>query len=150
MSGRIYIEGGGAKELDVRCRAAFRSLFEHCGFGGRMPRLVASGPRERAYDDFTTGLRNTDQGGFVGLLVDSETPMADFELTWSHLGQSDGWTRPPNARNEQVLLMVTCMETWIVADQSALRKCYGPQLQVAALPGLADLEQRSPHEIFSA
>ena len=39
--------------------------------------------------------------------------------------------------------MTTCMETWIVADRSALAAHYGQALQESGLPPLTDLEARS-------
>ena len=58
MNARLYIEGGGdSKQLHTRCREGFRKLLERCGFGGRMPRLVACGGRNSTFDDFSTALR---------------------------------------------------------------------------------------------
>ena len=77
------------------------------------------------------------------MLIDSEEPMADIEKTWSHLRERDGWAKPVGSDDEQVLLMVTCMETWIVADRHTLQSHYGSELQDTALPALNDIESRS-------
>lgn len=148
MNAVIYLEGGGdSKELHVRCREGFRRLLEQLVPAGRMPRLVACGGRNDAFARFQTALRNAATGDFVALLIDSEEPLANIEATWAHLRARDGWPTPTGARDTQVLLMTTCMETWIVADVAALRAHYGSQLQISALPPLIDLEQRSRADI---
>ena len=49
---------------------------------------------------------------------------------------------------EQVLLMTTCMETWIVADREALKKHFGDKLQLNALPATQDLEAGQRKDIL--
>ena len=46
--------------------------------------------------------------------------------------------------------MTTCMETWIVADQTTLAKHYGADLQKSALPKLNNLENRPRDAIQNA
>ena len=43
--------------------------------------------------------------------------------------------------------MVTCMETWIVADRQALNEHFGNRLQTSALPPLDNLESRSRQDV---
>ncbi|MGE5192096.1 MAG: DUF4276 family protein [Deltaproteobacteria bacterium] len=144
MSARLYIEGGGdSKELHTRCREGFRKLLERCGFAGRMPRLVACGGRQATFDDFSTAHANAGAEDYVAMLLDSEEPVADIEQTWAHLQQRDGWNRPDGAHDEQVLMMTTCMETWIVSDQQALRDYYATCLRKNALPNLNNMESRA-------
>lgn len=153
MSARIYIEGGGnSKEGKVRCREGFRKLFEKCGFTGRMPALVACGPRNDAYDDFKTGHSQASPGNFIGLLVDSEEPVADVEQTWAHVAQKtgDNWRQPDGADNEQLLFMTTSMETWMVSDRTALAAHFGPRFNESVLPPVRNLEQRDRHHILNA
>ena len=78
----------------------------------------------------------------MAILVDSEDPVVDSEKPWGHLKQRDGWNRPQGADDEQVLLMVTCSETWIVTDRQTLQGHYGAALQESALPLLNDMESR--------
>jgi hypothetical protein len=139
----IYLEGGGdSNEQRIRCREGFRKLMEKCGFAGRMPRLVACGGRGAAFDHFSTAHETAVDSDYVALLVDSEDPMADIEAAWTHLAVRDGWDRPPDADDKQVLLMTTCMETWVVVDRGALARHYGKKLQTTALPPLVDMELR--------
>lgn len=143
----MYIEGGESKEDQIRCREGFRKLLEKAGFSGRLPRLTACGGRNSAFDDFRTAFAKGKEGDYIAMLIDSEDPPGDIEQTWNHLNKRDGWTRPATANDEQVLFMTTCMETWIVADRSALREHYGNRLQENALPPLIDLEKRARHEV---
>lgn len=148
MSARIYIEGGGkSKELHSRCREGFRRLFEKCGYRGRMPRLVACGSREEAFRDFQTAHAYRKSEDYVAMLIDSEDPVRDIEKVWDHLTQRDGWRKPDGAEDGQVLLMTTCMETWIATDRGALQNHYGSCLQENALPNLVDIEQRGRHAV---
>ena len=147
----IFIEGGGdSRELHIRCREGFRKLLESCGFAGRMPRLVACGGRSAAYADFVQEHENAKAGSFVALLVDSEDPVADSEAPWAHLSSRDRWQKPAGAEDEQVLLMTTCMETWIVSDRVALRAHYGSQMQESALPAQVNLESRPRNTVQDA
>jgi len=144
----IYIEGDS--EAGSACREAFRKLLKSAGFEGKMPRLVASGGRNATFDDFRTKLKQAKVGDFVAMLVDSEDPIANVEETWKHLKARDDWDKPAGAVDEQVLLMTTCMETWIVADPETLKSHYGQCLQVSALPSLVNLENRHRHDVQDA
>ena len=149
MSAHLYIEGAESKEDQVRCREGFRNLIGKLGFaaGKRMPRLSACGGRNSAFDDFKTAHTQRKKGDYIALLVDSEDPVADVERTWDHLKTRDNWDKPAGADDDQVLLMTTCMETWIVADRAALKEHYGHKLHDNALPPLNDLESRDRKEV---
>lgn len=73
--------------------------------------------------------------------------MDDIDRTWEHLHKHDGWRKPAGAGDDQVLMMTTCMETWIVADRETLRKHYGARLRENALPPMQNLEDRPRQEI---
>ena len=151
MSAFIYIEvGGDSKELHSRCREGFRRLLESCGFSGRMPRLVACGGRSQTFGDFKVAHSSAGSSSFVAMLLDSEDPIADIERTWEHLTKRDGWAKPNGADDEQVLLMVTCMETWIVSDHAVLRSHFKNFLQESGLPALNDLESRDREAVQNA
>ncbi len=154
---KIYIEGAGeSKEVRTRCREGFRKLFEKAGFKeGRMPRTVACGSRDQAFINFKTGLKNSVQVSL--LLVDSEDPVVnitdeeDSDFAWKHLEARDKWNRPESATNHQALLMATCMESWICADQEAILEHYGAaQVQQNALPTLPIIETHDRHKVQGA
>jgi hypothetical protein len=149
VSAHLYIEGGESKEDQIRCREGFRKLIGKLGFaaGKKMPRLSACGGRNAAFDDFKTAHGCSKEGDYIAMLIDSEDPVADGNKTWEHLKTRDNWDKPAGADDEQVLLMTTCMETWIVADRAALKEHYGHKLQENALPPLIDLEKRNRKEV---
>ena len=150
MSVRIFIEGGGnTAQLRNRCREAFTKLLRKCGFQGRMPRIYAVGSRNDTFDRFKTEHDDTAGTDYVAMLIDSEDPVSNVERTWDHLSQRDGWCKPNDADDDQVMFMTTCMETWIATDRDALRGRYGQRLNENALPPLDDLENRSRQDVQS-
>lgn len=147
---RIYIEGGGdAKDLQVRCREAFRKLLERAGFAGRMPRRRACGGRQSTFEDFCTAHGDSD-GEYIALLVDSEDPVADIEQPWEHLRARDEWQRPDGVTEDQALLMITSMETWVACDRDAIRQRLGPKVRETALLPVANIEGRARAEVFES
>lgn len=152
MSAHLYIEGSrtgaNSKSDQIRCREGFRKLIEKSGFSGKMPRLSACGGRGSAFDDFKTAHTASKKGDFVAMLIDSEDPVLDVEKPWEHLKLRDQWDKPDHSVDEQVLLMTTCMETWIAADREALKNHYGHQLQEVALPSLHNLETQARHDVL--
>jgi hypothetical protein len=145
VSVRLYVEGGGdSKELVERCQRGFRKLIERSGFTGRMPRIISCGSRQNAYDSFKTAVG--DGVGFPMLLVDSEEPLN--RATWDHLQHRDGWHRPVGVEDDQAQLMVACMETWIMAGASVLRRLFGSCLHVNALFPPQAIETRPCREVL--
>ena len=155
MSVTVYVEGGGDRaQLKGQCRRGFQKLLDKAGFGGRLPRIVACGPRNRAFRDFERALRNGE--GYPILLVDSEDQVADADRSdtnpsgaWRHLGRRDRWTKPSGAADNQAQLMVTTMETWLLADRRTLI-AYFPAMNSNALPPDVDLESRRKQKVSDA
>jgi hypothetical protein len=56
----------------------------------------------------------------------------------AHLLQRDDWKNLPD---EQVHLMVQCMESWFLADKSALKRYYGQGFKAHNLPGNLKIEE---------
>lgn len=150
MSATIFVEGGGSQASDRECRAGFRRLWERCGFRGRLPRVFPSGGRNTAFEDFNNHTSSPTGDDYVGLLVDSEDPVADPERPWDHLRSRDGWVKPTGAEDDQALLMTTCMETWIAADREALRQRYPRNFNENPLPALSGIEGRPRNDVFNA
>lgn len=143
---KIYVEGGGdSKELKIRCRQGFRKLLEKADLP-RMPGTVAGGGRDSTFEKFKTAV---SQGRKAILLVDSEDPVT-ASSAWAHLKARDNWDQPAGTDDEQAQLMVTCMETWIVADQPALHGFFGQCLNENALPPLNKLESRTRQDVQGA
>lgn len=136
---KIFTEGGGnIRRTRVACRRGFGKFFENAGLGGRMPRVIPCGGRDQTYKDFCIAIRNAGPNESPLLLVDSEAPVT--APPWRHLGDRDGWTRPPQATDEHVHLMVQCMETWFLADKARLAEYFGQGFAENALPANPNLE----------
>ena len=151
MTFKLYVEGGGDASLDAECREGFRKLLERAGFAGRMPRLVACGDRGRAFDRFRTAC---ECGETCYLLVDSEDLIAHGNQgsPWKHLKnlKGDGWEKPPNASDDQCHLMVVCMESWFLADKSALSSFFDAGFAESRLPKRAKIEEIPKNEVYDA
>ena len=156
MKVKIYIEGGGDQaKLKRECRRAFSKFFENAGFRGKMPSVVACGSRNNAYDDFCIAMRNSSNGTVALLLVDSEArvlPQYQREgafRPWEHLHARDGWDKPAGADDDQVHLMVQCMEAWILADRECLKDFFGSGLRGNVLPTCSEVESIDKRSIYT-
>ncbi len=105
-----------------------------------MPRVVACGSRQRAYDRFCAAINDAEAGSFIVLLVDSEAAVASGDSPWEHLRKRDKWTQPSVAEDDSAQLMVQCMEAWFVADRQSLGAYFGKDFKAAALPKREDVE----------
>ena len=133
MSGiAIYVEGGGqSKETRAQLRIGMtqflRSLRDRRGLRQLQFKVVACGGRDETWRGFSNASRETNNF----LLVDSETRVVDPVPV--HLGRHDRWNVPATLA-DSVHLMAQVMETWMVADPSALRAFYGIGFHDAAIP----------------
>ena len=142
----IYVEGGGdGNALRTKCREAFRKFFEKATLKGRMPKIIACGSRNNAYDSFCTAL-NVGSNELPLLLVDSESLVK--QDVWGHLKNRDQWARPKGAEDEQAHLMVQCMEAWFLADREQLETFFGQGFNGNALPDSQQIEQVGKQQIF--
>lgn len=148
---KLYVEGGGDTNfLRTACRRGFSEFLKKAGFDGHMPRIVACGGRQDAYDAFCTARRN---GEPAMLLVDSEEPVAGTQLPWQHLlnRHGDKWVQPAEANNEHCHLMVQCMEAWLLADWQALQKFFGQGFNANALPTIVNsIEGIAKQQVYQA
>jgi len=141
---KLFVEGGGDSELQRRqFTESFSKLLQKAGLTGQMPRVVAGGRREQTYALFKAAVG--DASAVAVLLVDSEDPVS--AAPWDHLRERDRWERPPGATDDQAQLMVTSMETWLMADRAALTRVFGDCLQQSALFAVAGLEARTRQEV---
>ncbi len=145
----VYVEGGGqSKALKTKCRAGFRKFFEKAKLVGQMPSVVACGGRDSAVKDFRNALRRLKSGEVALLLVDSEGPVQEGITPWQHLKSRDKWDRPDGAQEDQAHLMVQCMETWFLADVSALEEYFGSGFRSSAIPQRNDIENISTSDVL--
>jgi len=143
VSVKVYVEGGGDhnKALDSQCRRGFSDFFRKAGLEGRMPRVVACGGRQQAYDAFRTAHATAGAGCLPILLVDSEAPVIVAD-PWEHvrLRPGDGWLRPAGAAHDQLHLMVQAMEAWFYADKDELQKYFRQGFRPSAMSSRQDVE----------
>ncbi len=166
---KLFVEGGGdSKSLHTECRKAFSAFLQKAGLSGCMPRIVACGSRNNAFDDYCTAIKNHEE---AVLLVDSEVPviidpnMSEEEKTdikkwkpWYHLKNrknqtgelTDNWNVPQNAKDTDCHLMVEVMETWFLADVEAIKKYYANKFTENCLPKNLDIEKVSKRDILSS
>jgi hypothetical protein len=150
VSVTIFVEGGGdSKELKSRCREGFSKLIKKLGFVGHMPSIIACGGRNDTYNMFNTAMISAGYDEYPILLVDSEDPISS-DRPWDHLYVRDRWDRPVGANDDQAQMMVTCMETWIMADHEALHRVFGSCLREGTLISANNLEERSRQELLEA
>jgi len=147
---KVYVEGGGdTNALKTRCRQGFSEFFRKAGLEGCMPRIVASGGRQQAFDDFCTALNKAGVNDFIILLVDSEVAVANGAASWVHLKACDNWDKPAIATDDNAYLMVQCMEAWFLADKDTLATYFGDGFNPGALPARADIENIEKTDIFN-
>jgi hypothetical protein len=144
----LYVEGGGTPDLDRLCRRGFSKFLEAAGIQGNKPRIVASGSRQRAFDNFVQALK--DGNVLPLLLVDSEAPVSKGASAWQHLKTSDDFDRPPGAGDDQAFLMVQCMENWFLADRESLKNFFGREFDERKLPTETDLENVGTEKALDA
>jgi len=136
---RIYVEGGGdSGSSKAGCREAFRRLFQKLSNLKQNPRVIASGGRMKAFQNFCEAVESgADE--VVLLLVDAERPVT--ASVWIHLSAApDNWRKPQIASDEQAHLMVQSMEAWFLADKEAVTNYYGREFRVNSLPRRHDIE----------
>lgn len=128
------------KSSDISCRKAFHPLLKNVGIT-RIPRIKACGIRNSAFDDFKTA-HNANRSTYFALIVDSEDRVKNVEEPLAHLISRDKWEFPESVADDQIFLMTTSMETWIVADRTALKKRFKNELIENNLTPLTELENR--------
>ena len=67
---------------------------------------------------------------------------------WRHLRTHDNRNRPSGAEEDQVHLMIHCMETWFLADVSALEEFLGSGFRSSAIPQRSDIENISKSDVL--
>lgn len=152
MRVRVYVEGGGdAASTKSSCREGFRTLFERITSGGDTPKVIASGGRQNAFEDFRDALRDHKEEVIL-LLVDSERPVnTGASNPWGHLRSNpDCWKKPPKATAKQAHLMVQSMEAWLLADKEALATYYGQRFLANALPRRPNVEDIPKSDLVPA
>lgn len=146
----IYIEGGGAhsEKQDREFRAAWRAFFEKADLK-RMPATFRGSGRDQAFKAYCHAVTTRRSDELPLLLVDSEDLVKTGHDAWKHLKARDNWPKPKGAGNEDAFLMITCMETWFVADRATL-KAFFPKLIEKHIKQWPDLEKVPKPAVLAA
>jgi hypothetical protein len=147
----IYFEGGGnSAETKATLRQGRSAFLKPLVDLARQRRcrwkVISCGARHQAFNAFVDALDKSSEA-FNVLLVDSEAAVA--ALPRAHLQQRDGWNLNA-AREDQVHLMVQCMEAWLVADPQALADYYKQGFNANALPRRSNLEEEPKAQVYAA
>jgi len=155
VSVTIYVEGGGVGDPSLtKCRKGFGIFFERLLPGKVRVKVVACGSRSEAFRKFRTAHQGVMPGDYVILLVDSEEPVEPHVSPWDYLGKREGdkWPKPKSATDDQIHLMVQCMEAWFMADREAVVEHFDKGLKTDDLPSPVngDIERISKATITAA
>ena len=146
MSVCVLVEGGGdQKRTQAACRKAFKTFFDKVLGDRPKPAIVACGARDEAWKDFLRALADGSDAVPV-LLVDAEGPVARGKTPTAHLHDRDGWN--DDVPEDQVHLMVQCMESWFVADKAALGEYYGQRFRENSLPRNPKVEEIPKRDVM--
>lgn len=156
---KLYVEGGGdAAALKSVCREGFKQFLEKAGLKGSMPRVVACGGRQDAFESYCTAIENGDP---AVLLVDSEAPVPGKHQQrdpaawqpWLYLKQrkGDSWDKPAAGVDADCHLMVQVMESWFLADRETLKNFFGQGFKENSLPAAGKaIESVSKAEVYQS
>jgi hypothetical protein len=150
---RIYIEGGGDSHLqDTEFRAAWAEFFGKAGLKAlrKMPATFRGSGRMQTFDAYQTAVRTRKPDELPLLLVDSEDLVASEHGAWQHLKARDGWEKPTGSGEDDVFLMICCMETWFLADRESLKRFFHDCWRDSALPQWSDLAAVEKSRVFEA
>jgi Domain of unknown function (DUF4276) len=152
----VFFEGGarGEARLNRAYRKAFQKLFTQAGVKASFEPCFG---RAETYRTFCKAIKNpraADEEYY--LLVDSEDEIADniekSGIYWRHveLRRGDTWDMPDGVLQDQLLFMVTCIESWIMADPFAVTTVFKRDVQENALLATGGIEQRGHREVIAA
>lgn len=153
MKVKLYIEGGGdSPTQDIEFRAGWTAFFEKAGLkdARKMPKPIRGGGREQTFDAYCTAVKTRKPDELPLLLVDSEDVVKAGHDAWQHLKARDKWTKPKEAGKADAFLMITCMETWFLADREALKDFFKSCWNDKALPKWPNLEKVDRKKAFNA
>jgi len=154
----VFVEGATAgkgknESCNIQARKAFRKLSEKLEIKNS-PRFALCGGRTSTYEKAWERWTSRDRGECVLLLVDSEellsAPNNHVQFAWRHLVErtDDRWSMLTETNKNHVFLMVTTMETWLLADPTAIQKTFGSNAKVHQIPNWPNYEAVAKHAAF--
>ena len=153
----IYVEGGsigsvkgeaGSSVETEDFRRGFRNLIGAEIYDRLGVKAKPCGSRGKAVEGFKNALL---RGGELAiLLIDSEDAVSEGMTCKDYLRREKGLALPESAKNEDLHLIVQCMETWFLADVEALAGYYKQGFNRNALPKSKELEQVAKPDVLAA
>lgn len=147
----LIIEGDN-KRSEPQFRKAFRHFFrdlyeaaEQKGIKFHSP--IMAGSNREALKDFTRQWKSS-KDAFVVLLVDADAVVT--QPRWQHLKQHRKWDDVPAVDEKHCHLMVTAMETWLIADLETLASYYKQGFNPKLIPKNTNVEQVSNKKVLQA
>lgn len=146
----LYVEGGGDRFSKARLREAFSRFLSEPRLAAHAHniqwRVVMCGSREEAREMFQRRAETT-RSDRVFLLVDAERPVSGTPR--EHLSAGDGWDLS-SATDDQCHLMAQVMESWFLADPSALEEFYGKEFAAGQIPKRKNVEEVAKEDVMAA
>lgn len=150
LTARVYIEGD--KELRIAFDRFFRNAVGDCSSNKNVKlEVIALGGRNDVVKRFNQALVKQEKDVICILLVDSEGPLDERLTVKDNLQRSlkgDSKQEHPFsvsdlAHEENLYLMVQCMEAWFLADREKLTQYFGLRLDTHLLPKGSNVEAMS-------
>lgn len=150
---RVYIEGGAeGKAADSDFRRGWKKFLNGLhevaiSNGYHSLEVVRGKGRANTFHGFTKH-KATWPNDLCVLLADAEMAVPEDARVWDIVRQREGnkWQRPSWATDRHLYLMVHFVETWLLADQDALRQFFKQGFKPSVLP-TTNLEARSKEEV---
>lgn len=145
----IHVEGGGDANSKARFREGLMRFMEPlrdlATRSGVRLRVIPGGDRARTFREFRRMRAAARPGAVHLLLVDSEGPLTG--AVRAHLIARDHWDLADVA-DDEIHLMVECMEAWFLADPEALASYYGQDLAAGPLRNTRVVEQIPKRDVI--
>jgi hypothetical protein len=148
----LYIEGGGNKDSKARLRESFSRFLSEPRLAAYKRsiqlRIVMCGSREEAYRMFEDRLLR-HPSALVFLVVDAERPVSSSSAR-EHLRTGEERWDLSIATDKQCHLMAQVMESWFLADPTALERFYGKGFAAGQLSKRKNVEEVPKDEVMTA
>lgn len=148
----LYVEGG-PKGTHANGLRLFRNGFKQhlVKLDPRLKAMEVSpcGSAEETIRDYARAVRENGSDFVPSLLVDSDAPVIANSPA-EHLRTKLDSAHVPREARANIFLMVQCMESWFVADPTALKACFGDRLRENVLRLNQDIEAVSKRDVLGA
>jgi S-formylglutathione hydrolase FrmB len=142
---KLYVEGGGdGKDQHTAVAKAFSKFFENAAIS-RRPRVVVRGGNRQAWDGYQSAKSRNES---AALLIDSEAAFHGGSVRDFLIAQ--GFAVNDSHQDDELHLMVRCMEAWLLADRTALAAYFDKGFNENVLPSPNVVTTQSPSELEAA